>query len=242
MFNASSSKSNSSTSWGALHFTRQPRSCEVAPTLRQFRFTFRPYYPIQVTVHHLYFTSNVLQMIARQMKPGEWYQYQIDGNQWAAKKVRLCQFFAHKYHKSSKIKQSNSSKAAKSRAAKTALLPCKLRKLEPSLHAQRESFPSSDSDHLVLEMISMSQGYDVQVVGSWRLFALKVPCTSCFLGQYGPLSERTGGQLESCPCWLGTRSNHGFQWTAGVVIWCSKTQTSDGRTHSTCLSTQIFLA
>ena len=31
-----------------LHFTRQPRqprSCEVAPDLRQFRFTFRPYYP-----------------------------------------------------------------------------------------------------------------------------------------------------------------------------------------------------
>ena len=60
MFNASSSKSNSSTSWGTLHFTRQPRSCEVAPDLRQFRFTFRPYDPIQVTVHHLYFTSDVL--------------------------------------------------------------------------------------------------------------------------------------------------------------------------------------
>ena len=37
MFNASSSKSNSSTR-GTLHFTRQPRSCEVAPTLRQFHF------------------------------------------------------------------------------------------------------------------------------------------------------------------------------------------------------------
>ena len=37
MFNASSSKSNSSTQ-GTLHFTRQPRSCEVAPTLRQFHF------------------------------------------------------------------------------------------------------------------------------------------------------------------------------------------------------------
>ena len=42
MFNASSSKSNSSTSWGTLHFTRQPRSCEVAPDPRQFCFTFRP--------------------------------------------------------------------------------------------------------------------------------------------------------------------------------------------------------
>ena len=37
MFNTSSSKSNSSTK-GTLHFTRQPRSCEVAPTLRQFHF------------------------------------------------------------------------------------------------------------------------------------------------------------------------------------------------------------
>ena len=31
-------KSNSSTSWGTLHFTRQPRSYEVAPDLRQFHF------------------------------------------------------------------------------------------------------------------------------------------------------------------------------------------------------------
>ena len=38
MFNASSSKPNSSTSWGTLHFTRQPRSYEVAPDLRQFHF------------------------------------------------------------------------------------------------------------------------------------------------------------------------------------------------------------
>ena len=43
MFKASSSKSNSSTSWGTLHFTRQPRSCEVAPDLKQFGFAFRPY-------------------------------------------------------------------------------------------------------------------------------------------------------------------------------------------------------
>ena len=81
------------------------------------------------------------------------------------KKMRSCQF-AHKYHKSSEIKQIHASKAAKSLAEKTVLLTCKLRKLEPSLHAQRKSFPSSGSDHLVLEMISMSQGYDVQVVGS----------------------------------------------------------------------------
>ena len=65
-----------------------------------------------------------------------------------------------------KLNNRYASKAAKSRAEKTVLLPSKLRKLEPSLHAQRKSLPSSGSDHLVLEMISMSQGYEVQVVGS----------------------------------------------------------------------------
>ena len=74
--------------------------------------------------------------------------------------------FAHKFHRTSEMKQINDSKAAKSLAEQTVVLPCKLRKLEPSLHAQRKSLPSSGSDHLVLEMISMSQGYDVQVVGS----------------------------------------------------------------------------
>ena len=65
MFNASFSKSNSSTR-GTLHFTRQPRSCEVAPTLRQFHFQTLTS-NIQVTVRHLYFTSDVLQVIRFQM-------------------------------------------------------------------------------------------------------------------------------------------------------------------------------
>ena len=69
--------------------------------------------------------------------------------------------FAHKYRKSSKIQQINASKAAKSPAEKTVLLPCKLRKPELSLHGQRKSLPSSGSDHLVLEMISMSHEYNV---------------------------------------------------------------------------------
>ena len=51
MFNASSSKSNSSTR-GTLHFTRQPRSYEVAPTLRQFHFQ-TSVSSILVPVHHL---------------------------------------------------------------------------------------------------------------------------------------------------------------------------------------------
>ena len=107
-------------------------------------------------------------------------------------------------------------------AEKIVLLPCKLRKPELSLQGQRKSLPSSGSDHLVLEMISMSR--DVQVVVSWRLFALKVPCTSCFLGQYGRVLERRGGQLESCPCssWLGATMA-----AAGVVI-SRRTQISVG--------------
>ena len=51
-------------------------------------------------------------------------------------------------------------------AEKTVLLPCKLRKPELSLQGQRKSLPSSGSDHLVLEVISMSHEYDVQVVAS----------------------------------------------------------------------------
>ena len=119
----------------------------------------------------------------------------------------------------------------------------------------RQEFTSSGSDHL-LEMISMSHECDVQVVGSWRLFALKVPCTSCFLGQWGRVSERTGGQLESCPSysWLGaTWSDHGLQWwAAGVVFGAGKLRfLTDGQgklgesdvSHSTYhLSIQIFLA
>ena len=101
MFNVSSSKSISSTSRGTLHFTRQPRSCELAPTLRQFHFQTSVSSTI-VPVHHLYFTSDVLKMIVCQMKPNECYQYQIDGNQWAAKNC-VCASFAHKYRKSSKI-------------------------------------------------------------------------------------------------------------------------------------------
>ena len=74
---------------------------------------------------------------------------------------------------------------------------------------------------------------DVQVVVSWRLFALKVPCTSCFLGQYGRVLERRGGQLESCP-WRQLAS----WFRAGLRFL------SDGQgKHSTCqLSIQIFLA
>ena len=92
---------NSSTR-GTPHFTRQPRSYEVAPTLRQFHFQ-TSVSSIIVPVHHLYFTSDVLKMIVCQMKPNECYQcyqYQIDGNQSAVRqKVVFVQFvpvFAYK--------------------------------------------------------------------------------------------------------------------------------------------------
>ena len=135
-------------------------------------------------------------------------------------------------------------------AEKIVLLPCKLRKPELSLQGQRKSLPSSGSDHLVLEMISMSR--DVQVVVSWRLFVLKVPCTSRFLGQYGRVSERRGGQLESCPCssWLGATmacSGQQASWfAAGKLRFLTDGQGKLGESdisHSTCqLSIQIFLA
>ena len=58
-----------------------------------------------------------LQMFLKWFKmiglPNERYQYQIDGNRWAARIV-LVPVFAHKYRKSSKIQQINASKAAKS--------------------------------------------------------------------------------------------------------------------------------
>ena len=161
-------------------------------------------------------------------------QYQIDRNQWAAKKY-VCAVCAS-FLLTSTINQAKFNKSMLHRppshlSEKTVLLPCKLRKPELSLQGQRKSLPSSGSDHL-LEIISMSHEHDVQVVVSWRLVALKVPCTSCFLGQYGRVSERRGGQLESCSCssWLGaTMACSGGQ--TGVVIWCRKTQISDGRTR-----------
>ena len=103
--------------------------------------------------------------------------------------VQFVPVFAHNYRKSSKNAKSNKSilhRPPSHLAEKTVLLPCKLRKPELSLHGQRKSLPSSGSDDLVLGMILMSHEsheYDVQVVFSEKLFALKVPCTSGFLGQ-----------------------------------------------------------
>ena len=185
------------------------------------------------------------------MKPEECYQNRESESSKNCVSASLCQFLL-----TNTIHQENFNKSMLHRppshlAEKTVLLPCKLRKPELSLQGQRKSLPSSGSDHLVLEMISMSR--DVQVVVSWRLFALKVPCTSCFLGQYGRVSERRGGQLESCPCssWLGaTMACSGGQlaswFGAGKLRFLTDGQGKLGESdisHSTChLSIQIFLA
>ena len=152
-------------------------------------FTFRPRYQYQAQQGQ-FIISISLQMFLKwsfakwsQMNDG--YQYQIDGNQWAAKLClcSLCQFLLTNTVNQEKFDKLMLHRPPSHLAEKTVLLPCKLRKPELSLQGQRKSLPSSGSDHLVLEMISMSHEFDVQVVASWRLCALKVPCTSGFLGQ-----------------------------------------------------------
>ena len=105
MFNASSSKSNSSTR-GTLHFTRQPRSCEVAPTLRQFHFqtltsntsdSSSPLFHFRCSSSHPVSNAMILMAISK-----------------------IC-VSAHKYNKSSQIQQIDASQAAKSLAEKTVL-------------------------------------------------------------------------------------------------------------------------
>ena len=168
MFNASSSKSKSSAK-GTLHFTRQPRSCEVAPTLRQFHFQTSVSSRIVVTLDRLYFTSDVLKMIVCQMKPEECYQHRESESSKNCVSASLCQFLLTSTINQVKFNKSMLHRPPSHLAEKTVLLPCKLRKPELSLQGQRKSLPSSGSDHLVLEMISMSHEsheYDVQVVAS----------------------------------------------------------------------------
>ena len=148
MFNASSSKFNSSNR-GTLHVTRQPRSCEVAPALRQFHFQTSISNTSDSSSSLLHFRCSSSHLVPNGMKL------------MAISKICVS---AYKYNKSNKIKKIDASQAAKSLAEKIVLLPCKLRKPELSPHGQRKSLPSSGSDHLVLEMISMS--HDVQVVVS----------------------------------------------------------------------------
>ena len=234
-------KSNSLTR-GTLHFQRQPRSCEVAPTLRQFHF--------QTSVLGI-IVPDVLKMIVCQWSQMNAISRLMEISE--QQKIVFVQFvpvFAYKYNKSSRIHYVNRCFTGHQAtlAEKIVRLPCKLRKPELSLQGQRKSLPSSGSDHLVLEMISMSR--DVQVFVSWRLFALKVPCTSCFLGQYGRVSERRGGQVESCPCssWLGATmacSGQLASWfAAGKLRFLTDGKLGESDiSHRTCqLSIQIFLA
>ena len=94
----------SSTSWGTLHFTRQPRqprSCEVAPTLRQFRFTFRPYYPNTSDS-----SSSLFHVRCSSSPP-----FPIGLKLMAISKISVS---AYKYNKSSNIQLVDASQAAKS--------------------------------------------------------------------------------------------------------------------------------
>ena len=87
-------KSNSSTR-GTLHFTRQPRSCEVAPTLRQFHF--------QTSVSSI-IVLDVLKMIVCQWSQMNGISRLMGISE--QQKIVFVQFvpvFAHKYNKSSKI-------------------------------------------------------------------------------------------------------------------------------------------
>ena len=79
-------------------------------------------------------------------------------------KLCLCQFLLTNTVNHAKLNKSMLQRSPSHLAEKTVPLPCKLRKPELSLHGQRKSLPSSGSDHLVLEMISMS--HNVQVVVS----------------------------------------------------------------------------
>ena len=76
----------------------------------------------------------------------------------------VCQFLLTSAINQAKLNKSMLHRPPSHLAEKIVLLPCKLRKPELSLQGQRKSLSSSGSDHLVLEMISMSR--DVQVVVS----------------------------------------------------------------------------
>ena len=208
MFNPSFSKSNSSTR-GTLHFTRQPRSCEVAPTLRQFHFqtltsntsdSSSPLFHFRCSSSHPVSNAMILMAISK-----------------------IC-VSAYKYNKSMLHRPpSHLLKRSSCYRASWGNQSCLCRANARVYQVQV----------LIILSWRWSQCHAMsQVVVSWRLVALKVPCTSCFLGQYGRVSERRGGQLESCPCssWLGaTMACSGGQ----LASWFArrKTQISDGWTR-----------
>ena len=127
-------------------------------------FIFRPRYQVFIIVLFLKwsFANEVKWMLSV-----DWWE------SVSSKKLCLCSvclFLLTSTINQAKINKSMLHRPPSHLAEKTVLLQCKLRKPELFLQGQRKSLSSSGSDHLVLEMISMSR--DVQVVLSWRLFAL----------------------------------------------------------------------
>ena len=104
-----SSKSISSTSWGTLHFTGQQRSCEVAPTLRQFHFQTSVSSIIGSSSSLPHFRCSSNYFLLTYIMPNEWCQ--IDGNQWW---TRIVFFPAFRSNTINTAKSNKSSKAAKS--------------------------------------------------------------------------------------------------------------------------------
>ena len=146
-------------------------------------------------------------------------QYQIDRNQWAAKKyvcavcASLCQFLLTSTINQAKFNKSMLHRPPSHLSEKTVLLPCKLRKPELSLQGQRKSLPSSGSDHL-LEIISMSHEHDVQVVVSWRLVCLESTLHIMLSRPIWPCIRKKGWTAGILFMLQLIRSNHGLQWWA----------------------------
>ena len=103
------SKSFSSTSWGTLHFKGQQRSCEVAPTLRQFHFQTSVSSIIGSLSSLSHFRCSSNYFLLTYIMPNEWCQ--IDGNQWWTRIVLFPAFCSNTINTA---KSNKSSKAAKS--------------------------------------------------------------------------------------------------------------------------------
>ena len=157
------------------------------------------------------------------MKPNDCYQYQTDGNQWAGKNC-TCASFSHKYNKIKQFQEIDASKAAKALAERTVLL-CR----------------ASWGNQSCL-CTANARVYQVQVliILSWRWSQCHTStmCVMKTLCLESTLHTMLSSPIRACirnNRWTAgilsilqlTGSNH----VAGVVIWCRKTQVSDGWTR-----------
>ena len=199
MFNASSSKSNSSTR-GTLHFTRQPRSCEVAPTLRQFHF--------QTSVSGI-IVPDVLKMIVCQMNAISIRLMGISEQQ----KIVFVQFvpvFAYKYNKSSKIKQIDASQATKP--------PCwKDRPVTVQVEETRAVSAGPTQEFTKFRFWSSCLGDDLNVTRCPSSCFMKTLCLESTLHimlsrPIWPCIRKKGWTAGILSMLQLTRSNHGGSW------------------------------